>query len=208
SAAYGLSGMSGQEQQEAFDRYRESGRLSHKDVMAIKEDHAGQQDTDNLDKHEKEAGIKPPEADGSQLTAGGGYQYINKADAEKTEEQDRIDRETAGKLREMQQEEMKHFPSDMRGSSQKTHQIRIGTAFFDDVFSGKKSFELRKNDRGYEEGDILEMMEFTNGKYTGRSLKALVTYLLEDFAGLKEEYCIMSIKVICYRGIDMAAGSK
>ncbi|MDE7200594.1 MAG: DUF3850 domain-containing protein [Lachnospiraceae bacterium] len=140
-------------------------------------------------------------------------QYINKAGAEKTdeqhysEEQDRIDRETKKRLQERADDErMNNLPSESGESDQKVHQIRIGSSFFDDVCSGKKSFELRKNDREYEQGDILEMMEFTNGKYTGRAVKVLVTYILEDFTGLKEDYCIMAIKVICVRGIDMAAG--
>ena len=91
------------------------------------------------------------------------------------------------------------------GDGQKVHQIRIGTTFFNDVCSGGKSFELRKNDRGYAKGDILEMMEFTNGKYTGRSVKVHVTYILEDFTGLKEDYCIMAIKIMDMHGIDGAA---
>ena len=68
--------------------------------------------------------------------------------------------------------------------------------YFEDVASGKKTFELRKNDRGYKEGDILELMEFTDGRNTGRSIKALVTYMLEEYTGLAEGYCIMGIKVI------------
>lgn len=141
-------------------------------------------------------------------------QYINKAEAEKTdeqrysEEQDRIDRETKKKLREIADDErMNDIPSEPCESDQKVHQIRIGTSFFDDVCSGKKSFELRKNDRGYKQGDILEMMEFTNGKYTGNSVKVLVTYMLEDFKGLEENYCIMAIKVIRVCKSEKAAGN-
>ena len=139
-------------------------------------------------------------------------QYINKAEAEKTdeqhysEEQDRIDRETKKRLQKRADDEhMNNLPSESGESDQKVHQIRIGSSFFDDVCSGKKSFELRKNDRGYKQGDILEMMEFTNGRYTGRSVKVLVTYMLEDFTGLKEDYCIMAIKIMCVRGVDMTA---
>lgn len=139
-------------------------------------------------------------------------QYTNKAEAEKTdeqrysEEQDRIDRDTKRKLQEKaDNERMNNNPSAFCGDGQKVHQIRIGTTFFNDVCSGGKSFELRKNDRGYAKGDILEMMEFTNGKYTGRSVKVHVTYILEDFAGLKEDYCIMAIKIMDMYGTDGAA---
>lgn len=130
-------------------------------------------------------------------------QYKNRAEAYKTdeqrysEEQDAIDRETAKKLREMAQEEkMQNLPSDSQQSGQKVHQIRLGATFFDDVCSGKKSFELRKNDRGYKQGDILEMLEFADGKNTGRMVRVLVTYLLEDYTGLEDGYCIMATSLL------------
>lgn len=129
-------------------------------------------------------------------------QYVNKADAEKTEEQryseeqDAIDRQTAKKLREQEQEKkMESLPSDRGENEPQTHNIRLASMYFDDVASGKKPFELRKNDRGYREGDTLELMEFDNGRYTGRMIRAVVTYLLEDYTGLTDGYCIMGIKV-------------
>ena len=45
SAVYELSGMSEQEQQEALERFKESGELSHKDIKTMKEEKAGQQET-------------------------------------------------------------------------------------------------------------------------------------------------------------------
>lgn len=129
-------------------------------------------------------------------------QYINKAEAEKTEEQkyseeqDRIDRETARKLREREEEEtLTQLPSEAV-TGQQVHQIRIATTYFEDAESGKKPFELRKNDRNYKEGDILEMMEFKDGRNTGRVIRKLVTYLLENYTGLQEGYCIMGTKDI------------
>ena len=68
--------------------------------------------------------------------------------------------------------------------------------YYEDVKSGKKSFELRKNDRGYKQGDILKMLEYAEGAWTGRQIIAEVTYLLENYAGIEEGYCIMAIKVI------------
>lgn len=239
SAAYELSGMTGQEQQKMLEQYKESGELSHKEVKSVKENKTGQQD---ISGKEPDAGMQP--GNSKHIAAGDEYQtphpegitslcyscqrysgcnvktgtctkcdqYINKAEAEKTDEQryskeqDRIDRETKKKLREMADDErMNNIPPESCGDGQKVHQIRIGTTFFNDVCSGRKTFELRKNDRGYAKGDILEMMEFTNGKYTGRSVKVHVTYILEDFAGLKEDYCIMAIKIMDIRGIDGAA---
>lgn len=129
-------------------------------------------------------------------------EYMNKAEAEKTEEQkynekqDAIDRETAKKLKEKADEEkMQQLPSEGQQSHPMTHEIRIGAEFFADAASGKKNFELRKNDRDYRVGDILEIMEFKYGKNTGRSVKKIVTYILEDYTGLEEGYCILGCRI-------------
>ncbi|MEZ3486940.1 MAG: DUF3850 domain-containing protein [Lachnospiraceae bacterium] len=140
-------------------------------------------------------------------------QYINKTEAEKTEEQryseeqDRIDRKTRKRLREMEDEEkMKHLPSDRRDAKEpqdkqeagsRTHKMRLTVRYFDAVCNGSKSFELRKNDREYKVGDILEMEEYGGGGVgTGRAVKAVITYILEGYTGLEDGYCILSIKII------------
>ena len=127
-------------------------------------------------------------------------QYINKAEAEKTEEQkyseeqDRIDRETARKLREREEEKtLTQLPSETV-NGQQVHQIRIAATYFEDAESGRKPFELRKNDRNYKEGDILDMMEFKDGRNTGRTIRKVVTYLLENYSGLEDGYCILGTK--------------
>ena len=130
-------------------------------------------------------------------------QYENRAEAHKTdeqrysEEQDRIDRETAKKLREKADEErMNNIPSTSGESGQKVHQIRLGASFFEDACSNIKSFELRKNDRDYKKGDILELMEFADGRNTGRMVRKLVTYILEDYTGLEDGFCIMATSLV------------
>ena len=129
-------------------------------------------------------------------------QYRNRAEAYKTdeqrynEEQDAIDRETRKKLREQEQErKMQELPSDKIENKIKVHTVKIAKMYYEDVKSGKKSFELRKNDRGYKQGDILRMLEYAEGEWTGREMVVEVTYLLEDYAGLEEGYCIMALKV-------------
>lgn len=129
-------------------------------------------------------------------------QYRNRAEAYKTdeqrysEEQDDIDRETRKKLREQEQErKMQELPSDRLENKTKVHTIKLAKMYYEDVKSGKKSFELRKNDRGYKQGDILRMLEYAEGEWTGREMVVEVTYLLEDYAGLEEGYCIMALKV-------------
>ena len=133
-------------------------------------------------------------------------QYINKAEAEKTdeqrysEEQDAIDRQTKKKLQERADtEKMEHLPSE-GNIEHKQHELKIVASYYEDVISGKKSFELRKNDRGYKQGDSLKMLEFKDGKHTGRTIDADIIYMLEDYTGLTEGYCILGIRVTDYTG--------
>ena len=99
---------------------------------------------------------------------------------------------------------MNNLPSDTQENGQKVHHIKLGATFFEEVASGEKTFELRKNDRGYKKGDILEMMEFKDGKNTGRTVRVLVTYLLENYTGLEDGYCIMGTKLVSVAGIEVA----
>ena len=123
--------------------------------------------------------------------------YINKAEAEKTDEQkyneqqDAIDRETKTKLQERaDQEKMEHLPSDRET---KVHNVKLGATFFEDVKSGRKSFELRKNDRGYKVGDMIMLHEYKDGSETGRCITKKIVYILEGFTGLEEGYCILGL---------------
>lgn len=251
SAAYELSGMSAEKQQEALEKYKETGELSYTEIKDMKAE--GQQVAENTeaarqqeDVSQSDIGMNPPEeleteGENWERTASAGYeehpaagddyqtphpegitslcyscteyetcnvktgtctkcdQYKNRAEAYKTdeqrysEEQDRIDKETAKKLREQADEErMNNLPSDTKENGQKVHHIKLGASFFGEVERGEKTFELRKNDRDYKKGDILEIMEFKDGKNTGRTVRVLVTYILTEFAGLEEGYCIMA----------------
>lgn len=108
-------------------------------------------------------------------------------------EQRKIDRETKKKLQEMEDEEkMAHLPSD---EGPKIHRIKLASNYYDDIATGKKTFELRKNDRGYREGHKLELLEFAEGRHTGRVIKADIVYMLEDYTGLEDGYCILGIRV-------------
>lgn len=130
--------------------------------------------------------------------------YINKAEAEKTEEQkyseeqSRIDKETAARLREIAEEDkMKHLPSDTE-SGQKIHDVKLAAMFYGDTVSGRKPFELRKNDRNYRVGEILHEHECIDGEETGRVIVADIIYVLEDYTGLEDGYCILGIDVTEY----------
>lgn len=75
--------------------------------------------------------------------------------------------------------------------------LKVWPEYFDDVRSGVKPFELRKNDRSFEVGDILILAEFNNEKQklTGRITIKEITYILHEFQNvLKEGYVILGLK--------------
>lgn len=75
------------------------------------------------------------------------------------------------------------------------HGLKICTAYFKDVICGKKTFEVRKNDRDFKVGDLLALNEYDpKGEfYTGNSCLVYVDYILDgDYC--QDGYVIMSIK--------------
>lgn len=77
------------------------------------------------------------------------------------------------------------------------HELKIYPKYFEDVISGKKKFEIRKNDRKYRVGDILKLKEWDNIKYSDREVRAEVIYLIDDkFAGIQPGYVVMGIELI------------
>lgn len=74
------------------------------------------------------------------------------------------------------------------------HRLKIKPKYFIDATDGKKTFELRKNDRDFKVGDTLILQEY-NEDYTGRSTKVRVTYLLKGgIYSLDKDYVILGIK--------------
>lgn len=74
--------------------------------------------------------------------------------------------------------------------------LKIVQPYFDDVASGRKKAELRKDDRDFAVGDMLILREWTGTEYTGRSVGAIVTHILKNCGfGLAEGYVILSIKL-------------
>lgn len=122
------------------------------------------------------------------------------APAQKTEEQkynerqNKIDRETKKKLQEMEdQEKMSHLPSD---EPKRTKQLRMASTYYDDIISGRMTFWFCKNDN-FHPGDKIDLMEFHEGRHTGRTIETEITYILDDYTGLEDGYCILAIKTGC-----------
>lgn len=92
----------------------------------------------------------------------------------------------------------------------KVHELKIKSTYFNEVANGVKTFELRKNDRDYQVGDLIH---FVNAKgeeikwVYDQSINSLknnsnnlyqITYILKDVPeyGLDKDYCILGIKKI------------
>lgn len=232
SAAYELSGMTEEEQNDLLEKYEESG-LTFKEIKEAKE--ANRQQTDNeqmpgqiemQEENQNETEEVPdeteedtdeyedahPESITSLCYSCARYEscnvktgtcrscdrYLNRAETQKTaeqrynEEQEKIDRETARKLKE--QEEAERIKTLQSEKEKKVHDIKIGKEFFEDVKNNVKTFELRKNDRNYKVGEILELHEYEAGEETGRTCRKLITYMLKEFTGLQDNYCILGLK--------------
>ncbi|MBR6990648.1 MAG: DUF3850 domain-containing protein [Bacteroidales bacterium] len=80
--------------------------------------------------------------------------------------------------------------------SRQYHDLKIMPEYFNAIAEGRKNFEVRYNDRGFQVNDILRLREHTGEEYTGRVIETEVTYLLDDKNYCKEGYVVMAIKLI------------
>lgn len=92
----------------------------------------------------------------------------------------------------------------------KLHELKILHEYLIDVSIGKKTFELRKNDRDYQVGDLIRFIDVREDDYTANkniyknqiepnideNTLYRITYVLKDVEkyGLNKDYCILAIK--------------
>lgn len=79
------------------------------------------------------------------------------------------------------------------------HDLKTWPEYFEATWSGRKPWELRKNDRGYQPGQVLRLREWEplRQAYTGRVIVADVVYVLfGGVFGLPEDYCIMTLSEV------------
>lgn len=79
-----------------------------------------------------------------------------------------------------------------------THKLKTVNPYFDAVWNGEKTFEVRKDDRGFCVGDQLYLQEYdaANNRYLTRSIWVVVTYILKDKPFVPDGYVIMGIKTL------------
>jgi len=78
------------------------------------------------------------------------------------------------------------------------HSIKCVNPFFEDVLAGKKTFEVRKNDRRYKVGDLLLLHEYNPEReiYMKRRCLVEVTYMIKGSSlyGIRKGYAILGIR--------------
>lgn len=88
------------------------------------------------------------------------------------------------------------------------HELKILDTYFDAVDNGIKPFEVRKNDRNFQVGDMLYLKEITRTKpdddmekcatetYTGRTCEKYISYILylDDFEFQPNNVVVLGLK--------------
>lgn len=77
------------------------------------------------------------------------------------------------------------------------HELKTWPKYFEEILTGNKTFEVRKNDRDFKQDDTLLLKEWNPEylKYTGREISKKVGYVLKGRQfGIEAEHCVMSIK--------------
>lgn len=188
SAAYELSGMPKEDQEEMLKAHEEGEAPTWKEVREAKRTEPEEMsESDTLPgQMEYPKDYEEPEDEEES-------DQEEEQEHEEEWEQAAIDRETARKLREQEQEEkMNNLPSDSR---EEKEYIRLSTDTFEDVIAGRRPYLILKNDK-IRTGMIVSALEFMQGRATGRELTLEIVCM--DDAGtssaLEDGYCVVGIR--------------
>ena len=79
----------------------------------------------------------------------------------------------------------------------KTHYLKTVQPYFSEVEKGTKTFEVRKNDRNFFVGDEVYLQEYDkeSNTYSGKQVRAIITYVLPEFELVYLGACVFSFKV-------------
>jgi hypothetical protein len=76
------------------------------------------------------------------------------------------------------------------------HELKVWPRYYAKVESGEKPWEMRLNDRDFQEGDRLRLREFdpNGGGYSGKELRRGVGFVLRGPAfGIEPGYCCFTV---------------
>ncbi len=78
----------------------------------------------------------------------------------------------------------------------KIHVLKTWPEFFEPLLSGKKTFEVRKNDRDFQVGDALSLLEWEpeSRMFSGRKIYCDVSYILAGPAfGIEGGFVVLAL---------------
>ena len=78
-----------------------------------------------------------------------------------------------------------------------THDLKTWPDYYDSIAIGVKTFEVRKNDRDYHDGDTLILLRYDpkTRNYTGERMVKTVRYVMYGGQfGIAPDYCVMAIQ--------------
>lgn len=78
------------------------------------------------------------------------------------------------------------------------HKVKCWPAFFASIYAGQKTHEIRINDRDYQSGHVVRLLEYepSQAVFTGAVLDVLITYLATECPGLQPGYCVFSFSLL------------
>ena len=221
SAAYEISGMDQEQQQDMLEKSQESGGLTWKEVKEAKAAAEEPEEPEEAERQEpeQEETTKPgddyetPHPEGitsicygcsrylecnvKTSTCTSCDKYIDKKEAVKTEqqrydeEQAAIDRETKRMLQEREQEEKRQHLP----SDDKKKTIRLSCDAFDRIRNKTQTFLIVKSTEISESSTIIAM-EFREGRATGEQMQLRVNHLEDSStsSALVDGYCVIGIE--------------
>lgn len=81
----------------------------------------------------------------------------------------------------------------------KIHRVKCYRRFFEQITSGEKQYEIRRNDRDYKPGELLELNETVDAEYTNRAALYEITSVMldSDFPdGIKSGFAVLGIRPV------------
>jgi hypothetical protein len=74
------------------------------------------------------------------------------------------------------------------------HVLKTVERYWDGLAAGEKTFEVRRNDRGFQIGDILVLLRGTDAAESGRFVRKRVAYILEGGQfGIEPGYVVLGL---------------
>lgn len=84
------------------------------------------------------------------------------------------------------------------------HELKIKQCYLIHIVEGRKTFDIRKNDRDFQVGDIIKWLPLEDDNYDVYAYNPIrdyrINYVLSDFSGLQQNHVCLAITPIIEKG--------